>query len=187
VKQAIDAEAAWRRFDLTWLEDPFGAEAPAATAALRDEATTPIAAGDEFDPSAVGQLLAHDAVDVLRLDATTLGGVTGFLAACHEAGDREISPHVNIEVHQHLALASTGTRSLEAFPDGRFDAACAFVERGSVNWLASDRVAAPERTGLGIDINWESVEGHAEWTCQIPLIQMVKSQVQDIDRERRRE
>jgi L-alanine-DL-glutamate epimerase-like enolase superfamily enzyme len=65
----------------------------------------PVATGDEqggaYFPEA---LLQSEAVDVLRVDATCMGGVTGFaglLQAAREAGV-PVSPHIYAPIHAPL-------------------------------------------------------------------------------------
>ncbi len=79
-RTADEAIAFGRRLDgfgLGWFEDIVPPGDAAMVAAIRQGIATPIAMGDEqggsYHPQA---LLAHDAVDVLRIDATTNGGVT---------------------------------------------------------------------------------------------------------------
>ena len=74
-------------------------------AAVRAGSTTPVAMGDEqggsYHPEA---LLALDAVDVLRVDATTNGGVTRLREIVRRAAGKgvAVSPHMFPHVHSRL-------------------------------------------------------------------------------------
>jgi L-alanine-DL-glutamate epimerase-like enolase superfamily enzyme len=165
VGTAAAAVEAWRAYNLAWVEDPFPAGQGRLTAELRAASHTPIGAGDEFDQAAIADLLACDAVDILRVDATTVGGFSGFGSICHDAGGRlQISPHVSAEVHQHCAFADQNVSPVEVFaPDRQFDATCAFVSPASLLWSAPDAISAPSRPGLGLEIDWASVAAHTRW------------------------
>lgn len=114
----LDAAWSWRGVDqavaelepladlpFAWVEDPFVPRSASEVAALRRRVTMPIGAGDEqggaYFPEA---LLDAGALDVLRLDATAVGGVSGFaIAADHVAGGAvELSCHVHGRLHHHV-------------------------------------------------------------------------------------
>ena len=75
--EVLDFERRVRGLRLGWIEDVVPPGDAAMVAAVRLGSATPVAMGDEqggsYHPEA---LLALDAVDVLRVDATTNGGVT---------------------------------------------------------------------------------------------------------------
>jgi L-alanine-DL-glutamate epimerase-like enolase superfamily enzyme len=90
---------------LGWLEDVFAPGDAATLAALRAAVDVPIAMGDEqggsYYPDA---LLAADAVDVVRVDATCMGGVTGarrIVERCRQAGVA-FAPHMFAHVHSQI-------------------------------------------------------------------------------------
>ena len=100
--------ASWiRDFDdlpIAWVEDPFPPGNAGEVARLREAIGVPLGTGDEqggaYFPDA---LLDAGAVDVLRLDATAVGGVTGFLAAARAAsGAATLSCHVHGHLHAQL-------------------------------------------------------------------------------------
>jgi L-alanine-DL-glutamate epimerase-like enolase superfamily enzyme len=167
---AIEAARTWSPYRLAWLEDPFPAGHAAVTAELRAASPIAIGAGDEFDPVALGELLAHDAVEILRVDATTVGGVTGFMAMREAAGHGiQISPHVSAEVHQHCAFACDAVAPVELFAsDRQFDAACAFVSDSSLAWSGGGEISPPTGPGLGLHVDRTSVIGTAQWSARFP-------------------
>ncbi len=102
---------------LGWFEDVFPPGEADKVAALRRAVDTPIAMGDEqggaYYPDA---LLAQEAVDVIRLDLTTMGGISGsrrVVDLAHSAGVR-VEPHMNGHVHaQVLPAWGLGESSIE--------------------------------------------------------------------------
>jgi L-alanine-DL-glutamate epimerase-like enolase superfamily enzyme len=164
LRSAVAVAEIWEPYRLEWIEDPFPSQQVRTLARLRDAVRTPIAAGDEVSlRSTVEQILAERAVDVLRLDVTTIGGVTGFaeVRAQAAAGGYQISTHVYPEIHSHLAFAWPGIEPIERFPAGSpFD----FVDRfigTSLDSSAAGTMRAPEAPGLGLEVDWKVVEGAA--------------------------
>ena len=91
--------------DLEWFEDIFLPGDAAQLAALRRAVDIPIAVGDEQGGSYYPEaLLQAEAVDVVRLDATCMGGVTRFveMAAQVQEASVRLSPHMNAHVHSSI-------------------------------------------------------------------------------------
>jgi L-alanine-DL-glutamate epimerase-like enolase superfamily enzyme len=107
-KSAADAIAFGRRLDglgLGWFEDVVPPGDAAVVAEVRAGISTPVAMGDEqggsYHPQA---LLAFDAVDVLRVDVTTNGGITrlrGIVEQARAAG-KAVAPHMFPHVHSQV-------------------------------------------------------------------------------------
>jgi L-alanine-DL-glutamate epimerase-like enolase superfamily enzyme len=107
-KTAADAIAFGRRLDglsIGWFEDVVPPGDAAMVAEIRRGIATPVAMGDEqggsYHPQA---LLAFDAVDVLRVDATTNGGITrlrGIVESATRAGTA-VAPHMFPHVHSQV-------------------------------------------------------------------------------------
>ncbi len=110
-KTAADAIEFGRRLDgldIGWFEDIVPPGDAAMVAEIRAGIGTPIAMGDEqggsYHPQA---LLAFDAVDVLRVDATTNGGLTrlrGILDTARERGVA-VAPHMFPHIHSQVLSA----------------------------------------------------------------------------------
>lgn len=110
-KTAPDAIAFGRRLDefgLGWFEDIVPPGDASMVAEIRASIETPIAMGDEqggsYHPEA---LLRADAVDVLRIDATTNGGITrlpSIVERAAAAGVR-VAPHMFPHVHSQVLCA----------------------------------------------------------------------------------
>jgi L-alanine-DL-glutamate epimerase-like enolase superfamily enzyme len=109
-QEAIDFATTIRKFDLDWIEDVVPPGDAALVAAIRAGAGIPIAMGDEqggsYHPES---LLAHDAVDVVRVDVSTNGGLTrlkGILDRIEKRGVRW-APHMFGHMHSQ-AFAGLG-------------------------------------------------------------------------------
>jgi L-alanine-DL-glutamate epimerase-like enolase superfamily enzyme len=98
--------------DLGWVEDIMPPGRARDVAAVRKAVGVPIAMGDEqggaYHPEA---LLAADAVDVVRIDASTNGGITGLLRVLDELGSRRFASHMFPHVHARL-LSGLGIEGL---------------------------------------------------------------------------
>ncbi|MCX6017477.1 MAG: mandelate racemase/muconate lactonizing enzyme family protein [Chloroflexi bacterium] len=108
VKQA---EQAWRRIEslgVDFLEDPFPADRPELAAELARRLPVAVAYGESItSPLEMQRLGENAALDVLRPDATVIGGVTGFVQAIAPALERRarIFPHYYPDAHASLAAA----------------------------------------------------------------------------------
>jgi L-alanine-DL-glutamate epimerase-like enolase superfamily enzyme len=105
LEQATDEARGLRDLDLTWIEDPFLPGDAKLLTALRRAVPTPLAVGDEqgggYFPHA---LLDSGALDVLRVDATCMGGATGLrllVQAARSAGVG-VSAHIYPALHGPL-------------------------------------------------------------------------------------
>ena len=101
----LEFENKVRDLKLGWIEDVVPPGDAEMVARVRRGSQTPIAMGDEqggaYHPEA---LLTANAVDIIRVDATTNGGVTGLrksLAQAKLAGVK-VSPHMFPHLHSRL-------------------------------------------------------------------------------------
>jgi L-alanine-DL-glutamate epimerase-like enolase superfamily enzyme len=107
-EEVLAFEERVRGLHLGWIEDVVPPGDAAMVAAVRRGSGTPVAMGDEqggsYHPEA---LLALDAVDVLRVDATTNGGVTRLREIVRRARDKgvAVSPHMFPHVHSRVMAA----------------------------------------------------------------------------------
>jgi L-alanine-DL-glutamate epimerase-like enolase superfamily enzyme len=98
--------------NLGWIEDLVPPGDAALVADCRKAASTPVAMGDEqggsYHPQA---LLSHDAVDVLRIDLTTNGGVTGMSRVLDQArrSGVAVAPHMYPHLHSRVLPALGAT------------------------------------------------------------------------------
>jgi L-alanine-DL-glutamate epimerase-like enolase superfamily enzyme len=87
---------------LDWIEDVVPPGDLQSLIALRAMTTTPVAMGDEQGgPHFPDALLAADAVDVVRLDATCMGGLGPFVRASRQvtAAGKLVAPHMLGHIH----------------------------------------------------------------------------------------
>ena len=163
--EAIAAVRQWEDFDLTWVEDPFPSWEPRSMKALTDAVRTPVAAGDEVSVPSVMETLIHDrAVDVVRLDATSMGGFAGFgrLAAQAHAAGFQSSHHAYGEIQQHCVFAWPGVTPVEVFVPGS-------PTWGTSRFMTHDldlppgatELPAPTAPGVGLAMDWVAVSALA--------------------------
>ena len=101
------------------------------------------------------------AVDVLQVDATRCGGVTGFLhaAALCEAHHIPLSAHTAPTVHTHLGCAVTPLRHLEYFHDHVRIEGMFF---DGVRWPANGNLSPDlSQSGMGIEFKRADAERFA--------------------------
>ncbi|CAN5605266.1 enolase C-terminal domain-like protein [soil metagenome] len=164
-RQAIEAVRGWEDYRLAWVEDPFPASDWRSIRALSEAVRTPIAAGDEVTVRETTEtLIAERAVDLVRLDATTIGGLSAF-AAVRESAARArlaISPHAYPEIHRHCVFAWPDVGPVEIFPPGS-------PTWGTSRFLADEPdlpagggpLPAPTEPGLGLHIDWAAARSLA--------------------------
>jgi L-alanine-DL-glutamate epimerase-like enolase superfamily enzyme len=143
---------------LNFLEDPFAASDWRLTHELQRQITTPLAAGEDvFGPRAFSDLVGG--IDILRVDATTCGGLTGAIEAIHiaAASGKTVLPHVFPPLHVHLACAFPNVEAVEIIPQ----------ESGAdpFETLLRDcpapidgKMKPSDEPGVGISLDWEAVE-----------------------------
>ncbi len=143
---------------LSFLEDPFAATDMRLTHELARDLATPIAAGeDTFGPRVVADLVSG--IDLLRVDATTVGGITGAIEAINiaAAAGRTVFPHVFSPIHAHLACAFPNLESVEWIPE---ESGADPLERmlRNVPVAKQGKMAPSAEPGTGIVIDWDAVE-----------------------------
>ena len=102
-----DAVAFLESLDMTlgWFEDAFAPGNARIIAALRERSPFPIAFGDEQGGAHYPEsLIAHNAVDFVRVDVTTMGGITriGDILAQADAAGLRVAPHMNALEHAQI-------------------------------------------------------------------------------------
>ena len=104
-EDAVDFARSIEDVDLGWLEDVVPPGNARMVAEIRRGAPMPIAMGDEqggsYHPESI---LAHDAVDVARVDTTTYGGITRLRDTLAQIEERGIAfaPHMFAHVHSQV-------------------------------------------------------------------------------------
>jgi L-alanine-DL-glutamate epimerase-like enolase superfamily enzyme len=121
-KQALTQAEDFRKFDVTWFEEPVSSDDLDGLRLVREHAPAEmeIAAGEYgYDIFYFQRMLAAGAVDVQQADMTRCGGVTGFLqvAALCQSYNVPLSCHTAPAVHTHVACAVVPFKNLEYFHD----------------------------------------------------------------------
>lgn len=143
---------------LAWVEDPLVPEDVEGYRRLCATDVAPIGVGDDLTDAYVARALLQQAgISVLRIDAPSIGGITGAwqMQQLAQASGVPVSFHVNPETHVHLAAARTGWASVETFGDARnpFDPAPMLYSGGPS--FSPGRAYAPETPGLGFELTPE--------------------------------
>lgn len=162
--EALDETALWGDTPLAWLEDPLVPEDADGCAAIRRLGPYPVGVGDEVSHIATFRaLLDAQALDVLRLDILSIGGVTPARRVLTLAAEHTmpVSFHVYPEVSIHLAAATPGSL-IEMFdpdlPDGNpLDPVHRLLHGGPT--LRAGTAVAQDAPGLGFDLDWSLFRG----------------------------
>lgn len=149
VGQIVEATRAWKPYGITWVEDPVPVGSAGDIAEICSAASLPIAAGDEASPDELLGLLDIGAVDVLRADSTTVGGLSGLRDLVARA-TVPVSLHVYPEIHRHAALVMDTDSPVEIFPPGdAFDFVDRFIHCEE-STLVDGGFLPPTSPGLGL-------------------------------------
>jgi L-talarate/galactarate dehydratase len=146
---ALRAGRAFESFGLAWIEEPLDAYDAEGHAQLSAALDTPIASGEMLTSVAEHcELIRLNAVDILQPDAARVGGITQFLKILSLAEHKSLTlaPHFAMEIHVHLAAATTKESWVEHFDwlDPLFN------ERLETR---AGRMLVPTRPGLGVTLS----------------------------------
>jgi len=147
---------------LAFLEDPFSAADVRLTHELQTMLTTPIAAGEDvFGPSVFQDLVSG--IGLLRVDATTCGGVAGAqqaIAIAAGAG-RTVFPHAFAPLHVHFACAFANVEGAEWIPENSGADPLGSLLR-KVPEVHNGGISPSEEPGAGIQIDWPRAEQYTK-------------------------
>ena len=166
--KAVASEMADRGF--LWLEAPFDDHDWASYKSLKSATELPIlpAGNSVIDVAHLREAVSNNCWSSLRIDAATAGGITPSLKI-FELGE---ASQMNVELQSwgssistaanlHLALAHQNSTYFE-IPVPRSD----FHVPGTAIFAMKDGlVSAPEKSGIGLNINWQEVAGAASATA----------------------
>lgn len=172
-KLGVDVSGAWQQpkpaiklarqmaeYGLAFLEEPFGPDNLPALKAFCTALDTPVAVGVSQSGRLVFRdLLIAGAVDVLRHDATVVGGISEWLkvTSLAAAWDVPVLPHAFPEIHVHLVAAVANGLAVEVNGAQTGQPTIhALVE----NPLEPSRgvLTPPTQPGLGLQWNWRAIE-----------------------------
>jgi D-arabinonate dehydratase len=157
-KPAIKLARQMAECGLAFIEEPFGPDNLPALKAFNSAVDTPVAVGEsESGRWAFRDLLVAGAADVLRHDATLVGGISEWMkvTALAAAWNVLVLPHHAPEVHAHLVGAVANALAVEVrCPRG------ADLHELVENPIVPEHgmVTLPSRPGLGLMWNWKAVE-----------------------------
>jgi L-alanine-DL-glutamate epimerase-like enolase superfamily enzyme len=152
-------------FDLAYLEDPFSESLAPLVLDLRRRTGLLIGLGENLaGHRAFRELLQSGSVDVVRCDATVVGGVREFMAAAAltSAHGLELSAHVHANIHvQFGAAVDLHPAGLEYMPP---DSGLDGLEQMLTTRLeiAGGCAQLPDRPGLGLEWDWDAVARYAD-------------------------
>jgi L-alanine-DL-glutamate epimerase-like enolase superfamily enzyme len=148
-------------YDLAFVEDAFPESLAPLLAELRRRSGMSLALGESLNGHrAYRDLIEQQCVDVVRCDATQVGGVREFMAvaALASAHGLQTLNHVHQDVHIHFAAALPNLYDggLEYNPpESGLDCFHQLLRR---QLEVRDGLAiVPERPGLGLEIDWDAV------------------------------
>ena len=155
------------RQDFFWFEEPLREYDALGLKKLSDAVDVPIAAG-EFLPGAVhstAQLLARQAVDIVRASVPYRGGITDMIKIARLAEAFGIQCELTSLgtlhgfVHAHAIAAIKNTTYFEAWAVGSLGGNPAVRNH---LMLEDGHVTVPQGPGLGLELDWEKIESQTE-------------------------
>ena len=161
-REGMTWAAALEPYGIDFVEEPFLMDDLPALRGFRARSPIDVAMGeDESGRWAFAELMRIEALDVVRHDATLVGGISEWVKVAGLALAHRLTrfPHWFPEIHVHLAAAFPGCRGVELIAP----------ESGIMNLdvllanpctLVDGHVAAPTLPGLGIVWNRAAVEAH---------------------------
>lgn len=163
VLSAAPVVRGWDDLRVMFIEDPFPSEQVALAGALRDATGCRLALGEDgVGRWAFQDVLLRSRPDVLRIDATVMGGISEAAKVCALAGTLSIPvlPHVFPEVHQHLSAAFAGMLAVE-LTDRTYETETLY--RLFRQWVRLDggELLAPDEPGLGVTLDQDALERYA--------------------------
>lgn len=164
-QQGIEIAQAWQDLGIAWIEDPMPRTRLKEIGFLKRQSPVPIGIGDECTRALdLEALIDLEAIDVVRIDATTLGGLDAALGLASKAAARGLraSYHVNPEVHRHCAFANEFADHIEIFPADRpFDCSHLLIEEPCFNDIKDGHLEPPTAPGTGLRLNDEALKRYA--------------------------
>lgn len=163
-KQALAYAQKLADMGVVWFEEPVSSDDLRGLRLLRDRVppSIEVTAGEyAYENFYVLQMVAAGAVDVMQLDATRLGGITGFLSGAEiaKAHHVPVSAHTAPALHLAVCCASPKVRHVEWFHDHARIEAMFFdgVPRPSRGHIAPDRT----HPGHGLVFKHKDAERYA--------------------------
>ena len=156
------------KLDFVWYECPIRDDDLEGLRLLRRKLDTPIAAGEVnlLGFPAFSEYITSGAVDILRSFGDHIGGITPMLKAAHlcEAHNlknelHSYGPTLVEAAHLHVMLAIRNCDFFEAADaEGMFTVGM----KDTITVAPDGYVYAPQKPGLGYDVDWDYISDHIE-------------------------
>jgi L-alanine-DL-glutamate epimerase-like enolase superfamily enzyme len=161
----IETLAALESLGIDWIEDAFPRDAIAEYAHAARLTRAPLGCGDEATRSAdLVALVDGAALQVVRLDATALGGISAVLplVSLFARQRRRVSFHEFAEIHQPCALAGNVVDHIEMFPADRpFDVRHWLTVTSAHERVRAGSLLPGSELGLGVVLDIDQVARHS--------------------------
>lgn len=151
--------------ELGWFEDPFPPGNARIIAALRERSPFPIAFGDEQGGAHYPEsLIAHNAVDIVRVDATCMGGLSSLADILEQVSSAQMrfEPHMNAHVHSQI-FAGLGYRKARlewGVPGTGVDQFADSLARPVVSDGLMDPLEVTDGFGVLVNPDWVRAQPH---------------------------
>ncbi len=164
--QALKMGRELDRRDIYWFEEPLHPEDIEGCAELCRRLDTPIAVGEnEYTRWGFRQLIEGHAAQIINADAQVLGGITEWkkVADIAMAAHVLIAPHGDQEIHTHLVSAVPNGLIVEYY-DNNTNSLLKYMFKEHLKLNADGFVRAPDRPGLGVEINFDAIDKYCVYT-----------------------
>ncbi|MDP1852506.1 MAG: mandelate racemase/muconate lactonizing enzyme family protein [Candidatus Planktophila sp.] len=154
-----------KEFGISFVEDPFLESEGVAAIALREATGVPVSFGESLASSKMAeQALYYNHVDVLRIDALVIGGVSEFLKAVEYANSKgkTFATHIHTEIHSQLAAATPNLYpgGLE-YLDPRYEIDLFHHLLLNPIEIRNGKAILNTEPGFGIQWDWQAIERYS--------------------------